>query len=128
MIPPGGTVVWLWRNDRGAAAVEFALVGPLVVILLAGITSLSLLLLSIGGMHFAVEAAARCASAAPTLCSSETATVAYANSRYTGAFISPVFTYAAAACGNQVSASSVYTLDIGFYKLSVPLSATSCFP
>jgi len=42
--------------------------------------------------------------------------------------ISPVFTYAAAACGNQVSATVTYTFDVGMYKQSVPLSATSCFP
>ena len=118
----------LWANEQGATAVEFALVAPLVVMLLVGIMSLSLMLLSIGSMHFAVQAAARCASGNPTACSSSSAIVAYANSRYFGALITPVFTYAPAACGNQVSASVTYTLDVGMYKQSVPLSATSCFP
>lgn len=117
-----------WRNDCGATAVEFALVAPLVVMLLAGIMSLSLLLFSIGGMHFAVEAAARCASANPTVCSSPTAIVSYATSRYSAALITPVFAYASAACGNQVSASITHTLDVGTFKLSIPLAATSCFP
>ena len=57
----------LWRNDRGATAVEFAVIAPLAVMLLVGIMSLALMLLSIGSMHFAVEAAARCASANPTV-------------------------------------------------------------
>ena len=95
---------------------------------LVGIVSLSLMLLSIGGMHFAVEAAARCASAIPTVCNSSATIVAYANSRYFGAFTTPTFSYVAAACGNQVSASVTYTLNAGMYTQSVPLSATSCFP
>lgn len=119
---------WLWADDRGATAVEFALVAPAAIMLLVGIMSLSLMLLSIGNMHFAVEAAARCASAIPTVCSSSTTIVAYANSRYAGALISPVFTYASAACGNKVSATITFTFDVGTFKQSVPLSATSCFP
>lgn len=119
---------WHWGNDHGATAVEFALIAPLAVMLMIGIMGLSLMLLSIGGMHFAVEAAARCASVNPTLCNGPAAIVAYANSRYSGALITPVFTYASVACGNQVSASITYTLDVGIYQRSVPLSATSCFP
>ena len=128
MTGPSQTKRSRWCDDGGTAAVEFALVAPLVVMLLVGIMSLSLMLLSIGSMHFAAESAARCASANPTTCSSSAAIVAYANSRYFGALITPVFTYASAACGNQVNASVTYTLDVGMYKQSVPLSATSCFP
>ena len=119
---------WRWSHDRGTTAVEFAIIAPVVVMLLVGIMSLSLMLFSIGNMHFAVEDAARCASARPTVCSSPAAIVAYANTRYSGALISPVFTYTAAACGNQVSVSVTYTFDVGMYRQSVPLSATSCFP
>ena len=117
-----------WRDDRGTTAVEFALVAPFVVMLLVGIMSLSLLLLSAGSMHFATEAAARCASARPTVCSDSATTVAYASSKYFGALISPVFTYAATACGNQVSAAAIYTLNVGMFQRSIDLSATSCFP
>ena len=119
---------WHWRNDHGATAVEFALIAPLAVMLLIGIMGVSLMLLSIGSMHFAVEAAARCASVNPTLCNSPAAIVVYAKSRYSGALIAPVFTYASVACGKQVGASITYTLDVGIYRQSVPLSATSCFP
>ena len=128
MTQPRCTLKGLWRDDRGATAVEFALVAPAAIMLLVGIVSLSVLLLSVGSMHYAVEAAARCASAIPTVCSSSSATVAYANSRYSGALISPVFTYVAAACGNKVSATATFTLEVGMFRQSVPLSATSCFP
>lgn len=128
MTAPRRTPKGLWRDDGGAAAVEFALVAPAAIMLLVGIVSLSLMLLSVGSMHYAVEAAARCASAMPTVCSSSSATVAYANSRYDGALITPVFTHVAAACGNQVNAVATLTLDVGMFRQSVPLSATSCFP
>lgn len=52
------------------------------MMLLVGIMSLSLMLFSIGNMHFAVEDAARCASARPTVCSSPAAIVAYANTLF----------------------------------------------
>ena len=128
MTPPGTNMSWHWSHDRGTTAVEFAIIAPVVLMLLVGIMSLSLMLFSIGNMHFAVEDAARCASARPTVCSSPAAIVAYANTRYSGALISPVFTYTAAPCGNQVSVSVTYTFDVGMYRQSVPLSATSCFP
>ncbi|MPZ34778.1 MAG: hypothetical protein GEV13_27975 [Rhodospirillales bacterium] len=128
MKAPCSKLMGLWRDDRGAAAVEFAMVAPAAIMLLAGIVSLSLMLLSIGNMHYAVEAAARCASAMPTVCDSPSATVAYANSRYSGALITPVFTSGAAACGNKVDAVATFTLDVGLFRQSVPLSASSCFP
>jgi Flp pilus assembly protein TadG len=128
MTTPGSNTSWHWSHDRGTTAVEFAIIAPVVLMLLVGIMSLSLMLLSIGNMHFAVEDAARSASARPTVCGSPAAIVAYANTRYAGALISPVFTYTAAACGNQVSVSVTYTFDVGMYQQSVPLSATSCFP
>jgi Flp pilus assembly protein TadG len=128
MTVPRGDMSRYWSDDRGAAAVEFALVAQCVVMLLVGIMSLSLMMLSIGSMHFAAEAAARCASARPSVCSSQATIVAYANSSYLGAVITPTFTYTAAACGNQVSATATYTLNVGMFQWSIPLSATSCFP
>ena len=119
---------WRLTDDRGTTAVEFAIIAPAMVMLLVGIMSLSLILFAIGSMHFAVEDAARCASARPTVCSSAATTVAYAQSRYSGALATPVFTYATPACGFQVSASVTYTFDVGMYRQAVPLSATSCFP
>ena len=90
MTAPRRALAGLWRDEAGAAAVEFALVAPAAIMLLAGIVSLSLLLLSVGSMHYAVEAAARCVSAMPTVCSSSSATVAYANTRYSGARSRPL--------------------------------------
>jgi Flp pilus assembly protein TadG len=117
-----------WGDDRGTTAVEFAIIGPVVVMLLVGTVNLSLMLLAVGSMHFAVEDAARCASARPTVCGNSSSIIAYAQTRYSGSLIAPVFTYAAAACGNRVSATITYDFNVGMFKQAVPLSATSCFP
>jgi Flp pilus assembly protein TadG len=117
-----------WSNDRGTSVVEFALVAPALVMVLVGGLGLCLMLFAIGSMHYAVEDAARCAAEKPTVCSDASSAIAYARSRYAGILATPVFTYATAACGHQVSASITYTFDLGMYRRSVPLSATSCFP
>jgi len=82
----------------------------------------------IGSLHFAVEDGARCASVKTTICSDAASTVAYTQSRYFGPDVSPTFTYAAAACGNSVSASISYSMNVGFKTFVVPISATACFP
>jgi Flp pilus assembly pilin Flp len=125
MIMRGDPLRRLSGNDRGTTAVEFA---PLIVMIAVGIMSLSFLMFSIGSMHYAVQAAARCKSAIPSVCTDSDTTVAYASTRYYGPLISPVFTYVAEACGNRVTATVTYTLDVGMFKQSVPISATSCFP
>jgi len=38
------------------------------------------------------------------------------------------FTYAAAACGNSVSGSVNYSMNVGFRTFVIPISATACFP
>ena len=128
MTVPICNVAALCRDARGTTAVEFAIIAPVVIMLLVGITSISLMLFALGSMHFAVEDAARCASARPTQCSNPSAVIAYAQSRYAGALASPVFTYTAAPCGNQVKATVTFTFDAGMYRQSVPLAATACFP
>lgn len=128
MRAPSRNVIGRLNDDRGTTAVEFAIIAPAVVMLLVGLTSFSLMLFAVGSMHFAVEDAARCASARPTQCGSPTAILAYAQSRYSGVLASPVFSYSSAACGNKVDASVTFNFDVGLYRQSVPLSATSCFP
>ena len=82
----------------------------------------------VGSLHFAVEDGARCASVKTTICSDQATTIAYTQSRYLGPNVSPTFTYAAAACGQSVSASINYSMNIGFTTFVIPISATACFP
>ena len=118
----------LRRDERGTTAVEFAIIAPVFIALLIGTMVLCVALLLVGSLHFAVEDGARCASVKTTICSDAATTVAYTQSRYFGPAVSPTFTYAAAACGNSVSASISYSMDVGFRTFVVPISATACFP
>jgi len=115
-------------NDQGTTAVEFAIVAPVFVALLVGTLALCVGLFLIGSLHYAVEEGARCASVKTTICSNAATTVAYTQNHYFGPNVSPTFTYAAAGCGNSVSASINYSMNVGFRTFVVPISATACFP
>ena len=117
-----------WRNDeRGATAVEFAIVGPIFIALVIGIISLCMCLFAVGSLHYAAEEGARCASVRTTVCNDASTVVSYAKSRYFGPS-SPKFTYAAATCGNSVSASINYVALLGLTQFTIPVTATACFP
>jgi Flp pilus assembly protein TadG len=126
-------IVWnllnsLRRDRRGTTAVEFAIIAPVLILLLIGTIAVCLALFLVGSLHFAVEDGARCASVKTTLCADAATTVAYTQSRYLGPNVSPTFTYAAAACGNSVTGSITYTMDVGLKQFVIPISATACFP
>ena len=116
-----------WNDERGTTAVEFAIVGPLFIALVVGVLYLCMTLFLVGSLHYAVEEGARCASVRTTVCSDATTIVSYAQSRYFGPS-SPTFTYAAAACGNSVSGSINYVIELGLKQVTVPITATACFP
>jgi len=118
----------LRQNDRGTAAVEFAFVAPVFIVLVVGTLYLCICLFMIGSLHYAVEEGARCASVKTSICPDATTTLSYAQSRYFGPGGTPSFTYAAASCGNAVTASMNYVLSLGLTQFTVPISATACFP
>ncbi|WP_439393108.1 TadE/TadG family type IV pilus assembly protein [Bradyrhizobium sp. PMVTL-01] len=115
-------------NQDGTTAVEFAMVAPVFILLVIGTIGLCFALFLVGSLHFAVEDGARCASVKTTICADAASTIAYTRSRYLGPNVSPTFTYTSAACGNSVSASVSYSMDVGFKTFVVPISATACFP
>jgi Flp pilus assembly protein TadG len=117
-----------FSNDRGTAAIEFAIVGPIFLTLTVGMIYTCLLLFTMGSMQFAVEDAARCASVKTTVCTNNASTVTYAQNAYYGPITTPNFTASAAACGHVVTASTDFTFNMGLTSFAVPLSATSCFP
>jgi Flp pilus assembly protein TadG len=118
-----------WGNDRGTTAVEFAIVAPVFIALIIGTFSLCLALFLAGSLHFAVEEGARCASVKQKLvCKDAATTVAYTQSHYFGPNTSPTFTYAVASCGYSVSASINYSVNLGLRSVTIPMTATACFP
>ena len=117
------------KGNSGSTVVEFALILPAFILLIVGGFYLALLLFTSSGMQYATEAGARCASINTAVCSSTTATAAYAQSLFRGsAGSTPVFTAGTAACGHVVSATMTYSLNTGLTKFNVPLSSTSCYP
>ena len=115
-------------DQQGTTAVEFAIVAPVFIALIVGTLAVCVGLFLIGSLHYAVEESARCASIKTNICSDLATTIAYAQSHYFGPDLSPTFTYAAAACGNSVSASVSYSMNVGYRTLTIPISAAACFP
>ena len=124
------TTLKLYVDDCGTAAIEFAILSPVFLGMVIGILGLGLLLFVIGGMHYAVEQAARCASVRTTVCTDQASVAAYAQSQYLGPG-APQWKYnqpTKPLCGNSVSATLSYTARLGLGQVTIPLSATACFP
>ena len=117
-----------WDSNSGATAVEFALIAPILILLIVGIFYLCAALFIAGSMTYAVEEGARCASVKTSICPNAGATIAYTQSRYFALGAQPAFTFAAAPCGNAVSASINYVMNLGLTSVIVPISATACYP
>jgi K+-transporting ATPase c subunit len=116
-------------DERGTTAIEFAIVGPVFIMLIIGIVYLCMCLSVVGSMHYAVQEGARCASVKTMVCTDQTSTISYTQSHYFGPSAAPTFTYnAAAACGHSVNGSINYVLDIGLRQITVPITASACFP
>jgi Flp pilus assembly protein TadG len=118
----------LIRNDRGAAAVELALVLPVFILMVLGGVATASLGFAVSSLHFAVEDAARCASVKTTVCTSAATITAYAAKQYLGPGISPVFSYSTAGCGHTVSATGTISLNLIPQLANIPISATACYP
>lgn len=127
-------IIALWRDRRGAAAVEFALLAPAFLTMLIGTVMMAMMFFTNSSLHFAVEAAARCASVKTTVCTNATTTQAFAASNYFGASTAPVFTCTGrtcggtAACGNKVSGQISFTFEFGMGRYVTPLRADACYP
>lgn len=117
-------------DQQGSAAVETAFLLPAFIMMLFGIIKVSMLLWTLGSLYYAAEAGARYASVnCVGSCTPDPAT--YALDSYYGQSLGTTnpFTYSASGCGNTVTASSTYSLNIPLIgSYSIPLSATACFP
>ena len=119
-----------WARDRaGATALEFALVlPPFVMLVFGGFYSAGLYFVA-SSMQNAVDAGARCAAINTSVCKDSTTTVTYVKSQFAASsVITPTFTATSPACGQQVTGTVTYVLDTGLSRISVPLSATACYP
>jgi len=128
------------RDEQGSSAAEFALVIPLVVMLVMGTLHMSLVTYTAVSLHYAVEETARCLSVAgnnpsgaATACPDATKVQTYGRNRYRAFYnISPQFSVVSPAVtctnGSQVAGSGTYTIALGLLNLSIPISASACYP
>jgi Flp pilus assembly protein TadG len=115
-------------DQNGAAAIEFAIVGPVFLLMVIGLIYGCLMLFGIASLHYAVEEGARCASVKTTVCTDSASTVSYTQAAYQGPVMSPTFTSTTAACGHSVTGHANFDFNFAVADLTVPLSATACFP
>jgi Flp pilus assembly protein TadG len=124
------------RDERGAAAAEFALLIPLTVLVVLAIFHLCAVLYAAANLHFTVEQAARCAATAqlnanaPCGVTQATATT-YAQGIYRGPGVGGTYAAADDTADNcrRISVSDArYVIALGVVNLTIPLSAQSCFP
>jgi Flp pilus assembly protein TadG len=125
------------RDQRGAAAVEFALVIPLFVALTFGVIHMSMVVYAAVNLHDATEYTARCLAVSAnttggTCPSTSAANVqAYGAGRYTGPNISPTFTIISGTCTGtvqQVQGTGTYQVVLGLVNLPITITAKACFP
>lgn len=119
----------IWRDNRGASALEFALTAPVFFLFIFGIIEFGLLFWTQLGMQHGTEMAARCATVNPALCPSRDAITAYAAQQAFGVGLpAQTFTYSTPACGNQVSASYAFEFPQVLNLSPLTLTAQACFP
>ena len=121
----------IWRDQRGASALEFGLTAPVFFLLLFGVIEVGLLFWTQIGLQHGAEMAARCASVNSTLCpnSNPIAITSYATEQTFGLNLpSSTFSYSTPACGNQVSASYTFQFPGIFNVDPLTLTAQACFP
>jgi Flp pilus assembly pilin Flp len=112
-----------WQDRRGASAVEFAIVVPLLGALTIGAINLCILVYMDARLQFAVDGAARCGAIGTCTATSQAA------SSFGFASLSPTFSVPVSAnChGTKVTGTVTYPLNAVLASFSIPLTASSCF-
>jgi hypothetical protein len=118
----------LARDRNGNAAVEMALLGAPLFLFVFAIFNAGYVLWLQNALEFSVMQAARCATANPSLCGSESQIKAYAASQSGAGFDSAIFSFAQESCGNRVSATYPLPLMPPFSGILLNLSVQSCYP
>lgn len=116
------------RDDRGAAAAEFALVVPVFLMLVFGTISVGLAMSAINQIHYAAERSARCLSVDEGGNCTGDINV-YAKGFYHGPSVTALnFAATSQACGNRVIGTAGYEIVTGFSSTAINISATACYP
>ncbi len=114
------------RHDRGAVLIEFALIFPVILLVVIGGIDLGIAQLYQSKLNFAAESAARCRAIVSVACPDDPATRAYAVAAAPLPGITIVnFTVAMGPCGTSVSAAYIYN---SMLLRAIPISVSVCYP
>ena len=117
-------------DERGVAAVEFAVTSPVYFLMLFGLAQAGMWLWADFTLQRAVDAASRCAAILTTTCGTTSAIQTYASNNVVGLSVpSSAFSVTSASCGAQVSAAyevPTFTSGLGLPNITVHVSA--CYP
>jgi Flp pilus assembly protein TadG len=117
-------------RERGAAAVEFAIILPILLVCVLGLIEFARAIWTQAALDYAVQAAARCAAVDPLTCGTVAQTQQYATTRAPGLSLpASAFTVTNPACGVQVAASLAFDFLVPeLLPYSQTLNARACFP
>lgn len=122
-----------FRESRGASSAEFALVLIPFLMLVLGITGVSMLFYANQSLQYATEAAARYYSVqtANNNGTPPSDVASHAQKAYTGPGITTSFTPSRGGCGANgftVTGSATFPLNVGITSIPVSLKSHACFP
>ena len=117
-------------RQRGAAAIEFAIILPILLLCVLGLIEFARAIWTQATLDHAVQAAARCAAIDPVTCGTVAQTQQYATTKAPGLTLpASVFTVTNPACGVQVAASLAFDFLVPeLLPYSQTLNARACFP
>ena len=117
------------RDERGAAALEYAFVLPALFGFALGVMDLGRLVWMQVTLDRAVQAAARCASVNATLCGDEAAIKAYAVTAAWGMTVpTSIFAVSQPACGVKVQATSTFQYTVPWPLAPSTIKSAACYP
>jgi Flp pilus assembly protein TadG len=118
------------RDERGVAAIEFAITSPVYFLALFGVAQAGLWFWADFSLQRAVDAASRCAAILTATCNTTSAIQSYAVNNVVGLSVpSSAFSVTTVSCGAQVSAAydvPTFTSGLGLPNITVHVSA--CYP
>ena len=120
----------VFGDERGVAAVEFAITSPVYFLALFGLAQAGMWLWADFSLQRAVDVASRCAAILTSTCGTTSDIQTYAANNVVGLSVpTSTFSVTTASCGAQVSAAyevPTFTSGLGLPNITVHVSA--CYP
>ena len=111
----------LRRNERGAAAMEFVLVTPALVLMIIGIAQLGILFMANAGLRNAVAEGARYATIWPRPSDTAIRTrITSSEFGINGTLATPTITHGTDSGANYVDITATYTVPLDFIFFTTP--------